>query len=345
MIPVESSPGRVLVTGATGFVAMNCVLQLLQQGYQVRGTLRELSRSSQLRSTLAQHVEGVDRLELVRADLLSDNDWDSAVSGCDYVLHVASPVPLKLVKHEDELILPARDGTMRVLRAAAAGGVKRVVLTSSIDAAIQGHGLVHKQFTENDWSNLDVNLTAYQKSKTLAERAAWQFVDQPDNVHLEMAVINPGFVFGPVMDTEFRSSSEPIRKLMLREVPGVGRIMFPLADVRDVATAHLKAMVHPDAAGQRFFCVGSICSLEEIAMILDHHFSERGYRVPTRILPDFLFRLVGLFDSSVRLVIPDLNKPQNISTERIRTVLGWEPRSKEEAIISMAESMIKYGLI
>ena len=345
MISTDPSPGRVLVTGATGFIAMNCVLQLLQRGYQVRGTLRELSRASALRSTLAQHVDANDRLELVRADLLSDDGWESAVSGCDYVLHIASPVPLKLPKNEDELIIPARDGTMRVLRATAAAGVKRVVLTSSIDAAIQGHAVQKKQFTEDDWSNLDVKLTAYQKSKTLAELAAWHFVNQPDNVNLEMAVINPGFVFGPVMDSEFRSSSEPIRKLMLREVPGLGRIMFPLTDVRDVASAHLKAMVHPDAAGKRFFCVGSICSLEEIALILDNHFSGRGYRVPTRVLPDFLFRVVGLFDSSVRLVIPDLNKPQDISTERIRTVLGWEPRSQQEAIISMAESMIKHGLI
>ncbi len=345
MMPVDSSSTRVLVTGATGFIAMHCVVQLLQQGYQVRGTLRELSRAAQLRGTLAQHVKADDRLELVSADLLNDDDWDGAVSGCHYVLHVASPVPLQPPKHEDELIAPARDGTMRVLRAAAAGGVKRIVLTSSIDAAIRGHVVENKIFTENDWSNLDGNLTAYQKSKTLAERAAWSFITQADTVHLEVAVINPGFVFGPLLDGKFRASSEVIRKLMSREVPGVGRIMFPIVDVRDVAAAHLKAMTISAAAGQRFFCVGAICSLREIALILENHFAARGYRIPTRVLPDFLFRLVGLFDSSVRLVVPDLNKPQAISTERIQTVLSWQPRSKEEAVISMAESMIQHGLI
>jgi nucleoside-diphosphate-sugar epimerase len=326
---------------------MHCILQLLEHGYRVRGTLRTLSREPRLRITLAEHVNAAgDRLEFVQADLLQDSGWPEAVQGCDFVLHVASPFPLKPPQHEDDLVLPARDGTLRVLRAAARGGVKRVVLTSSTAAIIEGHGHVDKTFNEDDWSNLNGKISAYAKSKTLAERAAWDFVTQTGkDPRLELAVINPPSVYGPLLDGEFRTSVELIRKLIRREVPGVARVMIPFVDVRDVAAAHLAVMITPAAAGKRFCCVGSICSIREIALILDGHFASRGYRIPTRELPDFLVRFIAMFDGSVRLILDYLNKPLAISNERIKSVLGWQPRSSEEAVISMAESMIKYKII
>jgi dihydroflavonol-4-reductase len=343
----DSSSTTVLVTGASGFVAQHCIVQLLEQGYRVRGTLRTLSREAQLRTTLGKHVDAGDRLELVCADLLRDEGWDAAVGGCDFVLHTASPHPLNPPTHEDDLIVPAREGTLRVLRAAASGGVKRVVLTSSMEAIREGYeDLEHKTFTEADWTRLDGHISAYMKSKTLAERAAWDFATQAENKQrFELAVINPGLIFGPVLDGEYRTSSELIRKLMRRELPGVPRVMIPLVDVRDVATAHLAAMTIAAAAGQRFCCVGAICSIKEIAQLLQRHFATRGYRIPTRELPDFLIRVFALFDSSVRQIVDVLNKPLAISTERIRTVLGWQPRPAEEAVVSMAESLIEYGLI
>jgi nucleoside-diphosphate-sugar epimerase len=338
------SDETVLVTGASGFIAMHCILQLLASGWRVRGTLRTPARAAKVRETLARHVDPGDRLEFATADLSRDDGWAEAARGCTYVLHVASPFPREVPRHEDELIVPARDGALRVLRAAAAAGVRRVVMTSSLAAVLYGHVRDgSRTFGEDDWSITD-GLTAYEKSKTLAERAAWDFARSPEARGLELVVINPGLVLGPILDEDYGTSGEVVRKLMLREFPGCPTLGWAPVDVRDVAAAHLAAMTTPEAAGQRFCCAIEHAWMGDIARILDERFTARGYRIPRRRLPDWLVRLVAVFDKTTRLAVHDLGQRQDVSSERIRKVLGWQPRSLEEMVAAMGESMIEQGV-
>jgi nucleoside-diphosphate-sugar epimerase len=342
----DRSQTRVLVTGASGFIGLHCVRELLEQGYRVRGTLRTPAREPSLRDVLAKRVDVGDRLEFVTSDLTRDDGWGEAVAGCRYVLHVASPLPRELPKHEDEIIVPAREGTLRVLRAASDSGVERVVLTSSVAAIAAGHERDGAHvFDENDWSILE-GIPPYEKSKTIAERAAWDFVDGlVENRRIELVAINPGLVLGPILEEDYGTSAEAIGKLMRREFPGCPRLGWPLVDVRDVASAHVAAMTEPDAAGQRFCCCVEFLWMSEIAAILNTHFAKRGYRIPTRPLPDFLVRLAALFDKTTRVVVGDLGKRTEVSNERIVRVLGWKPRSPEEMIIAMGESLIEQGVV
>ena len=340
----DNQPMTVLVTGASGYIAMHCILQLLQQGYKVRGTLRSPAREENLRATFAGHVDVGDRLEFVTADLLSDDMWPEAVAGCHFVLHVASPTSEP--KDEDEAIIPARDGTLRVLRAAAGAGLPRVVMTSSVAAVYRGLEPQQKVFTEDDWSNADLPIGAYSKSKTLAERAAWDFVENlPAGNGLELVAINPSYVIGPLLDEHQPDSVQIVAKLMRRDVPGCPKLGFNLVDVRDVATAHLLAMRAPQAAGKRFICAAEHYWYREIALVLDKHFAARGYRIPTRSLPTFLTRLIALFDTDVKRVAPALGQRTRMSSQRLRSTLNWTPRPVEEAIVDTAESLIEFDLI
>jgi nucleoside-diphosphate-sugar epimerase len=340
------SQTTVLVTGASGFIALHCILQLLEHGYRARGTLRTPTREPALRNALAKHVDAADRLEFVTADLTRDEGWLDAVRGCTYVLHVASPLPREVPKHEDDLIVPARDGALRVLRAASEAGVKRVVMTSSLAAVCYGHVRDGSRvFDENDWS-LTEGIGAYEKSKTIAERAAWDFVGGlPPERRPELVVINPGIVFGPILTDDWGTSGEVVRKLMRREFPGVPRLGWAPVDVRDVASAHLAAMTSPAAAGKRFCCAIEHAWMSDIAAVLNAHFADRGYRIPTRRLPSFLMRVVALFDKTARVALGDLDKRQDVSSARIRQTFGWKPRSLEEMVVSMGESMIEQGVV
>ncbi len=342
----QPSETTVLVTGASGFIGLQCVRELLQNGYRVRGTVRSLDREPRLRAALAKHTDTTD-FELVSADLTSDDGWAEAARGCRYVWHVASPVPNAPPKHEDELIVPARDGTLRLLRAASEAGVERVVLTSSIAAVCEGYPRdPTRVFTEDDWSRLEGDVSAYDKSKTLAERAAWDFVTGlPAEKKIELTTINPGLVLGPVLEQDYGVSAEAIRKLMRRDYPGCPRLGWPSVDVRDVASAHLAAMTTPEANGQRFCCCVEFVWMKEMAAILTEHFGERGYKVPTRELPDFVVRIAGLFDKVTRVVTPRLGLELNVSNERIKRVLGWKPRGTEEQVVAMGESLIDLGLV
>ena len=337
----------VLVTGAGGFIASHCILQLLQGGYSVRGTLRDSSREAELREALAKHVDLDRKLEFVLADLLEDEGWEQAAEGCDFVIHVASPFPAEAPKHENDVIVPARDGTLRVLRAAAKAGAHRVVITSSLAAIVLGHRDRNKRFDENDWSNLNGKVAAYSKSKTLAERAAWEFVnDSGKQNDLELAVINPGYVLGPSIDgRSFSASGEIVKKLMLREVPGTGRFKFLIVDVRDIAAAHITAMISEKAAGRRYVAVSSGRWLQDIALTLKSQFESRGYRVPTRMLPDIAIRFVALYDGAVKSIVGNLGWDIKVSTERIESELNWNGREPEETIITTAESMIEHGIV
>jgi nucleoside-diphosphate-sugar epimerase len=346
MMSRDPSSTRVLVTGAGGFIALHCILQLQEQGYRVRGTLRNMGRAPHVRAALAEHGQPGEGLEFCHADLLQDEGWREAVNGCDFVLHVASPLPLQRPKHEDELLMPAREGTLRVLRAAAGAGVRRVVLTSSLAAVGLGHDATDRVLTEADWSRVDRPIGPYPKAKTLAERAAWAFVAGPENTgQLELAAINPGDVLGPLLDREQHMSAQTIHSIMGRGAIGVPRLWMPLVDVRDVAAAHLAAMTVPEAAGQRFCCLADTLSMREIALILQSHFAGRGYRISSRVWPDVVVRLVGLSTPGVWIIEPRLGKTFTVSNEHIKAVLGWQPRSPEEAVVSMAESMVRLGMV
>lgn len=343
---MEPTETTVLVTGASGFIAMHCIIKLLENNYKVRGTLRSPEREVSLRKTFAKYASDSGQLEFFTADLASDDGWNEAVQGCQYILHVAAPFLPAPPKNEDDEIKPAREGTLRILKAAASANVKRVVMTSSIAAIVIGHDDDTKVFTEDDWSRLDGDANAYQKSKTLSEQAAWDFVKglEGDDA-LELAVINPGMVLGPILDADYSPSGEIIRKLMRREFPGCPDLGWPMVDVRDVADAHVTAMTTTEAAGKRFCCAIENHSMQEIARILNKEFAHRGYKVPTRKLPNFMMRIASLYDKTVRLVIKDLGKRTEVSNARIKEVLNWKPHSLEEMVVAMAESMIKHGVV
>jgi nucleoside-diphosphate-sugar epimerase len=344
---VRMSGEQVLVTGGSGFIANHCMLQLLAAGYRVRATVRSLAREPEVRAVLAAAgADPGDRLSFVAADLTSDAGWPEAVAGCGFVLHVASPFPLAVPRHEDELIVPAREGALRVLRAARDAGVKRVVLTSSFAAIGYGHGPVSRPFTEQDWTEPEGGgVTAYARSKTLAERAAWDFIAREGGA-LELAVVNPVGVFGPVLGADFSTSIEIVKRMMDGALPALPRITFGVVDVRDVADLHLRAMTDPAARGERFLAVaGDFMSMRQIALVLKARMGARARRVPTRELPDWLLRVVSIVDSSVTQIVPELGKFKSATNAKARRVLGWSPRSNEEALVATAESLVKLGLL
>lgn len=339
---VPANDSTVLVTGASGYIAGHCILQLLQQGYCVRGTLRDLSRQDALWHTFNSRLDVAHRLSFVPTDLGSDDNWDEAMRDCRYVLHVASPNAPVEPRDETAWLGPARDGTLRVLRAAAQAGVQRVVMTSS-DAAIRhGHNPDGPTLTEADWSKLDTAMGAYVRSKTVAERAAWDFVEAlPSDGKPELVVINPTYTIGPLIDDNRPASVAIVGKLLNHEVPGCVRLGFNLVDVRDVANAHLCAMTDPRAVGQRFICTAEFYWMHEIARVLDTHFAHLGYRIPTRRLPDFTMRFAALYDKSLKRVVPEIGKRYKLTSARLRDTLGWRPRPVEQSIIDTAESLIE----
>jgi nucleoside-diphosphate-sugar epimerase len=336
---------RVLVTGGTGFLAAHCLIQLLAAGHEARTTLRNPSRESDVRAMLRQGGAG-GPLTLFAADLNADSGWAEAVAGCDFVLHVASPYPVNIPRDENELIAPARGGALRVLRAARDAGVKRVVLTSSFAAIGYGQKVRSTPFTEQDWTDLtDPSVQPYQKSKTLAERAAWDFVDREGH-NLELVVINPVGILGPVLGPDYSTSIQLIKRLLDGAMPGCPRLWAGSVDVRDVVDLHLRAMTDPAATGQRFLATGGdFLSVLEMAQILKTGAGEAGRKVPTKLLPDSLLRLIAVFDRGVRAVLPELGKPKNASNEKARRLLGWAPRSPAEAILATARSLRELGLL
>lgn len=340
--------GTVLVTGGSGFIASHCIVQLLAAGHQVRTTVRNLRREGEVRDTLTRAGVGEthDRLAFFAADLQADAGWPQAALGCDHVLHVASPFPVGVPRHEDELVVPARDGALRVLRAARDAGVRRVVLTSSY--AAMGYGLPAQTapFDETSWTvAAAAGLSAYTRSKTLAERAAWDFMAR-EGGELELAVVNPVAVLGPVLGPDYAASIMLVQRLLAGTVPGCPRIQFGVVDVRDVADLHLRAMTDPAARGERFLAgAGDFMSVLEIARVLKRRLGARARRVPTWQLPDWLVRLAAIADPAVRQVLPELGKTKNASNAKARRLLGWSPRSNEDAIVATAESLLALGLV
>jgi dihydroflavonol-4-reductase len=329
---------RVLVTGATGFVAGHCVEELLAHGYAVRGTVRDPGNEEKVAHLRAL---GGD-LELVAADLDTDDGWADAVAGCAYVLHVASPFPDAVPGHEDDLIRPAVQGTLRVLRACAADGtVRRVVLTSSVAAIAAGYDKRDRTVrTEADWSVVDAS-SAYEKSKTLAERAAWDYARTHGD--FELVAVNPGMVLGPLQRASAGTSVQAVQQLLARKVPASPRIGFAVVDVRDLAVAHRLAMESPAAAGRRYILAGEHTWLRDMAVVLAEEFPAN--RVPTGALPNWLVWTLARFDRSMRMVWGFVGREDRVSAERATQELGWTMRPLRETLRDTGESLVKLGMV
>lgn len=338
----------VLVTGGSGFIAGHIILQLLDAGYTVRTTVRSLERETNVRAVLVEAgMKRGDALAFVEADLTSDTGWATAVKGIDYVLHVASPIHTENVKDENQVIGPARDGALRVLRAARDAGVSRVVLTSAFHAVGFGHGKVDRTFTEADWSVVDgPGVDAYGKSKILAERAAWDFIGT-EGGSMELTTILPVAVMGPVMGRDVSGANQIIQRSLAGQMPGYPNMFVPIVDVRDVAAAHIAAMTAPAAAGERFLVTSGrpAIAMKQIGAILKDHFGEAAKRVPTRSIPNAVVRIAALFKTEFRSVAADLNYQKKVSGDKASRLLGLQPRDPEDAIIAAAQSMIAHSLV
>src|SRR5215475_3714345 len=336
----------VLVTGGSGFLGSHVVLQLLEGGHAVRTTVRSLSREQGVRATLkAAGADPDGRLSFFAADLTRDDGWAEAVAGCDYVVHVASPIPIAPPKTEDEPIVPARDGVLRVLKAARDAKVKRVVFTSTCGAIYYGHPPQTAPFDETSWTDINGgDMSAYVKSKAIAERAAWDFM-AAEGGPLELSVINPAGIFGPVLGADFSSSIELIKRLM-KGIPGTPQLYFGVVDVRDVANLHLRAMTDGAAKGERFIAVsGDAMSMLDMATVLRARLGDRARKVPTRQLPNWVVRIAARFDPGMRTLLPMLGKVRHATSAKAERLLGWRPRSREDAIVASAESLMKFGIV
>jgi dihydroflavonol-4-reductase len=332
----------VLVTGGSGFLAGWCMVELLDQGYEVRTTVRDLGREQEVRDAVSAGGQPGEKLSVLPGDLTSDDGWGEAVAGCDYVLHVASPFPPVQPKDPDELIVPAREGTLRVLGAALSAGVKRTVVTSSV-AAIAGGARTPGPLTEEDWTDLDFPaLSPYVRSKTIAERAAWDLARE-QGAEQRLATVNPGAILGPLLHDDASYSLDAVRRL-LQGTPGIPRIGFSFVDARDVAALQVKAMLAPEAGGERFIAVAEFLWMAEVAGVLRRELGDAASRVPTRKVPDLLVKAMGLFDPSVRSITNQLGKKLTYSNEKARTTLGWSPRPAAESAVDTARSMIELGL-
>ncbi len=338
--------GLVLVTGGSGYIASFCIARLLDDGWRVRTTVRNLSRETEARTALAKITKPAGRLSFVAADLNGDAGWPQAVAGCDYVLHVASPLPTSDVKDDDELVRPARDGALRVLRAAEAAGVKRVVLTASTAAITYGRGSLTAPATEADWSDPTnrADTSAYERSKTLAERAAWEWARTPGR-KTELVTVCPGAVLGPVLGHDFSGSIEIVKKMLDGSMRGLARLGYPLVDVRDIADLHVRAMLSPQAAGQRYIGAGDFYWMADIAAVLRERVPALVHGVPARKIPDAVVRVAAMFDPVVRRVKFELNKYRPVSNARARAQLGWAPRPVADTIADTAESLAAEGII
>jgi dihydroflavonol-4-reductase len=335
---VRTAP-RILVTGGSGYIAGVLIRQLLAAGWQVNTTLRELAREPALRRLLGAEP-GDEQLRCFRADLMVDAGWAEAAAGCSHLAHVASPLPVGVPRNADELIVPARDGALRALKAARDAGVQRVVMTSSVAAIAYGHGPGEHHLTERDWTRLDVpGIPPYVQSKTLAERAARDWV-ACEGGGLEFCTVNPSVVLGPVASADYSASVVIVKSLLDGRIPALPHIGFGIVDVRDVAELHVRALTTPGMAGERFIACGGFMWLREIAAVLRQEIGPAARRVPTRELPDWTVRLLARVSPAVRAAASELGVVRNQDASHAREVLGWVPRAPREAIVRAARDLL-----
>lgn len=343
-----SHPQAVLVTGGSGFVAGHVILRLLTAGYTVRATIRSSSKEAEVRRAILD--AGIEtsnqQLSFYVTDLTKDDGWAQAMNGCIFVQHVASPFPSSDPKDEHDLIQPAKEGTLRVLKFARDAGVRRVVLTSSFASIGYGHGS-KRSFNEDDWSVLNgkVAVPAYHKSKTLAERAAWDFV-QAEGGNLELSVVNPTGIFGPVLSQDFSSSILIIKNMLSGNIPACPQVSFGIVDVRDLADLHVIVMVDPKAKGQRFIatCDNGPATMIGIAGMIQKGRPAHAQKVPTRELPNLVVRAAALFRPAYRTLVPELGVVKAIDNSKAKA-LGWAPRSIEECICDTVDSLGKHKVV
>ena len=328
---------KVLVTGASGFIAEHCIIELLKNGYSVKGSLRSMNREQEVRDAVKTETDDT-KLEFCKLDLLEDDGWEDAMGDCDYLMHVASPFVIEDPKDENELIKPAKEGTLRALNAAKKAGIKRVVLTSSV-AAVNSH-MMSGTSDHTTWTDINSKyVTPYQKSKTIAEKAAWDFYNNQDNSNkMELAVINPGGVMGPQLGNDLGgASTQIVSQLISGKFPMIPALSFPFIDVRDVAILHLKAMTTPDADGKRFIAAHSKPTwMYEVAEVL----SAAGYeKIKLKKAPSFMLKLIGLFDNKTKSLVPMLDKYVPCDNSQTVKTLNWEPMPWEQAFIEHAKSI------
>jgi nucleoside-diphosphate-sugar epimerase len=342
---MEAASGTVLVTGGSGYLGGWCVVGLLERGYSVRTTIRDGRRERDVRGRLEGHVDAGGRLDFAVADLSSDDGWADAVAGCDFVLHVASPFPPAQPKDPDELIVPARDGALRVVGAALGAGVKRIVMTSSVAAVRNGRTPpADGVYTELDWTDPDdTGLTPYTRSKTIAELAAWELVRER-GAEDRLATVNPAAIIGPVLSDDRSFSLQAIERL-LNGMPAMPRLGFTFVDVRDVADLHIRAMTDPAAGGERFLAVDRFLWMEDVGRILRERLGPAASKVPRRNAPSLMVRALAIFDPAVRSILGELGKKTTYSHEKAMSTLGWAPRPVEDSIADCAQSLIDRGVV
>jgi dihydroflavonol-4-reductase len=335
--------GTVLVTGGSGYIAGFTIRQLVAEGWTVRATIRSLAREAEVRAWLK--VDDA-HLRFFAADLTNDAGWAEAMAGCSHVLHMASPLPVESVKDENELIVPARDGALRALRFARDAGVTRLVQTSSVAAMWDGRD-DKDDFTEADWTDLAApGVTAYSKSKTIAERASRDWIAAEGGA-LEYCSVNPVLVFGPLLSTDFSASLEVVRRIISGAYPALPNISVNIVDVRDVADLHVRALTAPDMQGERFLAVArnGAATLPQIAAILRRRMPAQARRIPRYRMPDWVMRLIALFDPTVRQFVRGLGRVRRGEPDHAIARLGWSPRPIEESIVDTAESLIAFGVV
>lgn len=334
----------VLVTGGSGYIGGWCVIELLRRGYVVRATVRNLRSEAPVRAIIDALGHAHNSLSFHAANLTRDEGWDEAAAGCDYVLHVASPLAVAEPRDPQTIIGPARDGALRVIGAAIKAGVKRVVMTSSVAATGRGRDAPDGVGDETDWSDGDdVRLGAYARSKTIAERAAWDLMAK-SGAATTLTTINPTLVLGPVLSRDFSESVQVIERLMTGRIPGIPRLGFNIVDVRDVADLHIRAMSAEAAAGERFIAAGDWAWMGDMATMLRANLGADAAKVPTRKAPDFLLRLVGLFDRDVGSVAGSLGRKNDFTADKAQTMLGWRARPTQETVLDCARSLVAAGV-
>ncbi len=334
--------GTVLVTGGSGYIAGFLIKQLLDQGWRVHTTVRNPAREAALRPLLGGDA---DALRFFTADLMHDDGWATAMAGCSHVAHVASPFSTNAPRHEDDLIIPAREGVLRALRFAGAAGVTRFVQTSSVAAIAYGHGRGVHRFTEADWTDVNgPDVYAYVKSKTLAERAARDWIAGQGGA-MEFVSVNPAAVLGPVWSDDFSASIEVVRQLLGGLLPGCPDLGFGIVDVRDVADLHVRALTAPGIAGERFIAAGPFMKLIDVARVLKAQMPADARKVPTRTLPDWLVRVSALFNPMIRQITGELGNVRDADAGHALAVLGWQTRPVEQSIVDCARSLIERGVV
>ncbi len=336
----------VLLTGVTGFLGSHTTIKLLEKGYRVIGTLRDMDRAQAIRSVIEKNTRNIDSLDFAEAHLEDESVWDKLIQRVDFVQHIASPFPRELPKHENDLILPAKAGTLNIVKAAARNGVKRVVITSSVGAIVYGKPKHQRNgtFTEADWTDVanKQDSTPYFRSKTLAEKAAWEFIKK-DPSGLELSVVCPGAILGPVLEKDFGTSANLVIKTMDGSSPALPDLGFDIVDVRSVADLLILAMEKPGAAGERFIATAGYMKFKEIAQVVKSAYP--GKKIPTGSLPNFVVKLYSNIDKTLKPVLIDLGVSRKTGSSKAKDVLHWEPLSNREAVLSCAQSVIDLKLV